>query len=738
MKKQTYLYISFFLIFFVLLTFFFYQEKMVLDSFFELVVEPSSTYKSLWHSWYSLSYFGNDNSAVQSYIFPFGFLYWVLSLCLTTQLSQALLFSFLTTFAYVSFTLFIREEIGNDEPMILVGGLSYALNMYTIITFGTSVFLLPYAVLPLQLYLLRRIFYSANPSLYVILMGISTVLMSGVNPPLIAISLLVITAYLIHLLFIRQKRPRISFIIVNLAKVSLISFALNAYWTVCTIIYYATLNKSNFNAILSEPLSIQNVSSSFLNVFRSLGIWSFGQGWNDQPYYSYAGTYLNSLFFKFSLFALPLLSILGFLRLHKSRRKYLTFIVLLLISIAMAVGSNQGLLRNIYTWSYTHVPLFSMFRSSHKFVSIYVFCISIFTTIFLVNIRNIKLKVALSAMVTVVILMNAFPFFTHSLFDNNKKISGIPDYYYDAKEFFSRDQTIHRIVLLPEQYFATYDWGFTAGNPEIIWGKGLVTRTAGSGLLAHNDLSMKLWRALHKRDPAIVSRQLNQLNASYIVQRNDFDWKFYSKESHSPKQIASILAGYQKIISYGKLDIYKVPNADTHALIRSENVSFMKVSNTKYKLYIKNLSEKQTLDFLESYSDKWHLYLREAPKSDWCVRQAEYQVPYTIECRHSDNFFDLQNLAILFDRSIFDEQHTYVYGYGNRWIIDPAYIIKHYPSNHYVKNPDGSIDIEITLHYKMQSYFYIGLLITLSAILFIVGYCLIKVKNRTQTFRQDN
>ena len=359
---------------------------------------------------------------------------------------------------------------------------------------------------------------------------------------------------------------------------------------------------------------------------------------------------------------------------------------------------------------------------------------------FLISIRNIKLKIVLSTIVVLVILANSFPIFTKTLFENNKKITGVPDYYYDAKEFLTRDQTIHRIALLPEQYFATYDWGFTAGNPEIIWGKGLVARTAGSSLLPHNDLSMKLFEALQKGETLVVNQLLNQLNVAYIVQRNDFDWKFYSNESHSPEQIASVLSDYKKIASFGKLDIYKVPVMNVHALIRSENTSFMKISNTKYKLYIKNLSEKQTLDFLESYSDKWHIYLHESPKNDWCIGGVQYQNPYTTECLHRDDFFDMHNLTIMFDKPISDLQHSYVYDYGNRWIINPADITQNYPSNYYVRNQDGSIDIEVTLHYKMQSYFYIGLLTSMSTLILIIGYLayfVVRVKNRTKAMEAN-
>jgi len=42
--------------------------------------------------------------------------------------------------------------------------------------------------------------------------------------------------------------------------------------------------------------------------------------------------------------------------------------------------------------------------------------------------------------------------------------------------------------------------------------------------------------------------------------------------------------------------------------------------------------------------------------------------------------------------------------------------------NFYKENPDGSIDIELTLYFKPQSYFYLGLIISGFMLLTCVGY----------------
>jgi len=53
-----------------------------------------------------------------------------------------------------------------------------------------------------------------------------------------------------------------------------------------------------------------------------------------------------------------------------------------------------------------------------------------------------------------------------------------------------------------------------------------------------------------------------------------------------------------------------------------------------------------------------------------------------------------------------------VYDYANQWTIDPEYIRANYPKEYYRENPDGSIDVRMTLYFRPQSYFYLGLIIS--------------------------
>ena len=61
----------------------------------------------------------------------------------------------------------------------------------------------------------------------------------------------------------------------------------------------------------------------------------------------------------------------------------------------------------------------------------------------------------------------------------------------------------------------------------------------------------------------------------------------------------------------------------------------------------------------------------------------------------------------LYEKPIFEETHHLVNDYANGRTLDADYIKKNFPKDYYKENPDGSIDVNLTLYFKPQSYFYL-------------------------------
>lgn len=95
---------------------------------------------------------------------------------------------------------------------------------------------------------------------------------------------------------------------------------------------------------------------------------------------------------------------------------------------------------------------------------------------------------------------------------------------------------------------------------------------------------------------------------------------------------------------------------------------------------------------------------------------------HTTECKPQNTFYAGGELSKLWEKPVFDDTHKLVYDYANSWTIDPEYIKANYPSSYYKQNPDGSIDIRMTLYFRPQSYFYLGLIISGTTFVLLLGY----------------
>lgn len=103
------------------------------------------------------------------------------------------------------------------------------------------------------------------------------------------------------------------------------------------------------------------------------------------------------------------------------------------------------------------------------------------------------------------------------------------------------------------------------------------------------------------------------------------------------------------------------------------------------------------------------------------------------ECSSEQKFYAGGELSKLWEKPIFDDTHKLVYDYANGWTIDPEFIKKNYPKEYYKENADGSIDVKMTMYFKPQSYFYLGLLISGGTLLLLVSYLVFDAYRRPKT-----
>lgn len=697
--------IVFFVVFFSIFS---SSDYFVMDGRADIVIDPLNTLKDFFYTWND-NLLGSSYAGIQSYIFPIAFVYAALSFVFNICTTQAIFYAFFMWLSFFFFYLFAKNELRSDSRLIYIGSFFYAVNLYVILNISQLyyVLVLPFLVLPLQLYFFRKLLFSHNWFKYSILVGFSTLLMGGVNPPLIAINLIVLCLYF----FCKLKEILINqrFVLVcrRIFVSLLLTFVLNLFWVFGLINFF--LSSVNFSDALSEPIAQKNKISTYLNVFRMIGSGSFFDSWAGKPYFSFANSY-NSIFLVFSMYFFPVLLLLYFS--IKKQKNILFPFLLVIVSVPMVVASREGFFARFYEWAYSNLPLFSMFRTNTKFFQPYILGVCMLLSLVLINVKNKRLKIFLVITSIFFICLNAFPFFNDTVIPSNYRIKEIPHEYYDAGKFFNNDNSYYRIMLLPVQYFPVYSWGQTSGNPEILWGKSLVVNRPGSPEGVSNKLSKELSDALMNKDYDLAEYYFKLLKVKYVVQRNDFDWKYYQSISQSPEIVQDVLSYYEKVGTFGNLDVYLVDN-DCGDVIDGNISNVRKVNSTKYYIFMDNIKNGGSINFSVMYDKNWALYLQKNDNSE-------------LFSKNGFGFFsDFISSLLFINYDIdFKEFHSSDNGYGNKWAIDEQYIKNNFPSDYYVLNDDGSIDLKLVLVFKPQIYFGISFLISIVCLLLCIAYLL--------------
>lgn len=122
-------------------------------------------------------------------------------------------------------------------------------------------------------------------------------------------------------------------------------------------------------------------------------------------------------------------------------------------------------------------------------------------------------------------------------------------------------------------------------------------------------------------------------------------------------------------------------------------INYQRINPTKYKVRVTNATSPFVIVFSESFHPQWRAYInRNGKQVSW--------------------------FESLYKKPISEEKHLLVNGYANAWYIDP------------IELGTGE-NFTVTLYFKPQSYFYIGLIISGLTFIGCVGYLVWGWRKRT-------
>jgi hypothetical protein len=459
--------------------------------------------------------------------------------------------------------------------------------------------------------------------------------------------------------------------------------------------------------LFKEPSIDQDYSTNLINVYvrYSSIVYPF-------VFLNRSFDFIKSLYGNFSIIIIILffllwgILILGSILTKEKVFNNIKYIILILILLLFSFGPVDGI-GTLFKYALDNIPGFIMFRS-YQNVLLFLFGVVIFYLLILSKYNRYILRIlqfiSLSSMLIFIFFANI------KVIDRS---TDIPDEYFQVQKIINQDKNQNKILLLPLSEYDYYSWDKYQDKYflEGFFQKGIMYYRP---TLSDKYLESKFNEFTENDSGIIDQKELQRMNVKYILNRKDMI-DFYTP-------LKNKIPG-EKIFTSEYIDLYKIDG--TLPIIEAYNTSFYKINPTKYKVQLDNLDQVSQLDFLNKKNIGWQIYLNPInsnTKDCNVIQEYNNEGKNIKECEHTQKFFEGEELSYLWKQPVFEDSHKLVYDYANQWTIDPEYIKANFDNSMYKENPDGSIDLELTLYFKPQSYFYLGIIISGTTLILCLSY----------------
>ncbi len=592
-----------------------------------------------------------------------------------------------------------------------VGSLLFTYNSYFMVSLNYGFFYIIISQILAPLFLLSLIKTMENKKFYhAIITGIVGFLITAYDFRTFYIvgfvSLLYVLLYFIIGNDIRISTRKCFIFIIPFIIVVL----LNSFWLIKFVI-----GSSDYASILNR--GFQTVWSH--NLINSLSL--------HHPYYGagitlHGGTFNPIENVRFYFWIIPIVAFFG-ITFGKRNKKILIVGILTLIFILIAKQHAVPFV-GLYEWLYYNIPGFNAFREAGKFYFVVAMGYAILVGSFVKwiwgnSIRKTALKYLLTIIILFVLLLNT----TH-LFLGKDPIfvpKEIPEDYKIFKDFILSDPKYYSVLWVPnasKQWSATYVNNHPSLGLESMsldWGwKNFVSHNYKNGNYPYANEVTELFKQsyagalLDISSVRYVAIQLNdgpKLTESFIdLARMYGERNFFVSELNKLNYIKKVDIGTKNLVVYENENfrplLYITDEKETiYNDIPFYSITYNPKGSAEYEINIENLSHPVYLNFAQTYHPGWKLKV--ADFSWFSSLWEDWTGKYFLS---DDNHF--KNTANL-----------------NSFLIDARELCEDNTSCY--QNPNGSYNIKMSLYFKPQSFFYLGLIIsglTLTGLLSYLGY----------------
>ncbi len=617
------------------------------------------------------------------------------------NITERLLFFFPMVFSLFFGAYLIVLYLFKSRIAALAAGLVFLLNVDVLASNSIPLFC-AFGMAALSFYFLLRFFKEdrGNNLIYCLFFLFFS---SAYDFRITYISLCIISLYVVyyHLFINRIKKNTFFLLIISI----LVFIAINLYWLVPLLFQHAITSNELFNRTL--------FGDSFFDILKSTTLF----------FYTWTGSYTTDFIVQpipLYFFLIPFFAFLGLI-LNRKNKNVLFFGCVALLGVFLGKQAGDPF-PYVYQWLYNHFPGFNAFREASKFYFLialgYSVLIGSFVNWLWENRNKGKIQISernfLTFLIIFIFLWNAKPVITGELgklFVTRK----IPQDYVVFENFMSKQSGYLRTFWVP----ADSRWGlYTDQKPKIsdiaILSDGWNNYTStieGYNNLPINEQITEILRAPYSEN------LLDNSSVKYVVvpvedKANDDDFfvnyggaydpnirQWYIDQLEQISWLKKIDIGTTDLVVYENENyrphIYTTAEKETvYADVPYENIVSAQKNPTEYTMHLNNISAPVFVNFSESFDPNWKVRVGAFAWNK--AFRANYFLP--------------------------DKFHSESDAMLNSFYIDPNYIKQNLPASAYKTNPDGSINVNLTIYFKPQSYFYVGLIISGVTLLGCLGY----------------
>jgi hypothetical protein len=729
---------------------------------------PSDTFANSLQMWYHCyPLLGTDATLYLAPTLPYNLLLASLNvLPLSIAVLQRVWLVLLMAFAGWSMYYLMSVIVGGTKSRqaCFMASIFYMFNPWVILMIrggGLGPYLLAYAALPLLVGLyIRGLASEKGANKYAVLCGIVSVAVVVVNVQLSALSLVILVMFLLFTVVLHlRQREKVRHALVFTAKAAAIGLAANLWWILPMIYNRNYLYEwQSANIDFAESLGGANRFCHLTDVLRLLG--SEHGSWPLGSFYSSSIGYIVG-------FTLPVIAFMPLmLRWGGGMRKYVLFFSGAgLVFAVLNMGGNPPF-GSLYEWLLLHAPLgkalvpYDPARWAHFLSLVYAVLFGLAAVAALdgwdrfatasqwrprprLRLRSIVPFLIVGTLI-VVLLANSWPLVTGDLRGYLEPVQ-IPQEYRAARSWLQADEDNFRVLVVPPPYWASYvkyEWApyVSVDITEMALPKAIVEDLPGF-TTSQAEMPRAVTSSIYSQsgDGEGFAKVLSLMNVKYVLFRHDLgENSSYSASFEEMEQSLVQQKGIDMEEQFGDLDFYRnetwqplsvyaassvVPveggvvnimeAVESEEVVIGQSVVFLsgQASESQWQFIrehhvVADTSTSPVITIHEASSSSYRIDVSGASQPFFLVLGESFHPEWKAYVDKKGN--DTNWLEALYKKTVSAEGHLVANGYANAWYIDPS-----------VYGEGDSFTV--TLYYRSQSLFYVGLLVSLLSLVGCAG-----------------